>query len=47
MIHKEEKKHIFLKITILLVVAFFVVLAFIDPKAEITHIEKEIQTPLN
>ncbi|MBR6730542.1 MAG: hypothetical protein IKL90_04280 [Alphaproteobacteria bacterium] len=47
MIHKEEKKHIFLKITALLIIGFFVVLAFIEPKPEITHVEKEIKTPIN
>ena len=47
MIHKEEKKHLLLKVTALLLIGFFVILAFIEPKAEITHVEKEITTPLN
>lgn len=47
MIHKAEKKHLLLKITALLIIGFFVALAFIEPKTEINHIEKEITTPLN
>lgn len=47
MIHKEEKKHLLLKITALIIIVFFVVLAFVEPTPEITHVEKEVTTPLN
>ncbi len=46
MIHKEEKKHLFLKITLLLLVGFFIILGLIEPKAEITHVEKEVYASL-
>ena len=46
MIKKEEKKHLFLKIIMLLVVIFFAVMAFIDPKPAIQTIDKTITKPL-
>lgn len=47
MLKKVEKKHIFIKIIVLAVVAFFVTMAFIEPKANVQTIEKTIEKPLN
>lgn len=46
MAKKEEKKYLLFKIIALALVVFFVVIAFIEPKATITHVEKQIDTPV-
>lgn len=46
MLKKEEKKHLLLKLTILAIVAFFISMAFIEPKPNVQLIEKQITKPL-
>ncbi len=47
MLKKVEKKHIFIKIIALAIIGFFIAMAFIEPKANIQPIEKQIDKPLN
>lgn len=40
MLNKSEKKYLFIKILSVLVVLFFIVMAFIQPKPTIEQVEK-------
>lgn len=40
MLNKSEKKYLFIKILSVLVVLFFIVMAFIQPKPVIEQVEK-------
>ena len=40
MFNKSEKKYIFAKILAVIVLVFFVAMAFIQPKPRVQHIEK-------
>lgn len=44
MLHKEQKKHYLLKIIIAVVITFFVVMAFVEPKPEVKTVEKPFKT---
>ncbi|MBQ9089490.1 MAG: hypothetical protein IJY58_00360 [Alphaproteobacteria bacterium] len=40
MLNKSEKSHFFIKILLLLVIVFFVAMAFVQPKPVIEQVEK-------
>ena len=42
MLNKSEKKYFLIKILMLIVVVFFVAMAFIQPKTSVQHIEKPL-----
>ncbi len=46
MAKKEEKKYLLVKIIALIIIAFFVAIAFIEPKTTTQHIEKQIDIEL-
>lgn len=40
MLNKSEKKYFFTKILLVVVLVFFVAMAFIQPKPNVQHVEK-------